>query len=148
MENVLELLEEMENLIEESSKIPFSEKIMVEQDELLDYIKEIRLVLPEDLKKSAYVNQNRERILTEAQNEADLIINEAENKISDLVDEDGITREANLRAAEIVSKAQENAKEIRLGSIEYADSILSHVEGNLNKIIETIQDNRNELNEN
>jgi len=147
MKDVLSIIEHMENIIEEASGVFFSDKVMVDQDELLDLIKDIRIALPEELKKASYINENRDRILAQAQEEADLIVEEAENKIQDLVDEDGITREANFRAEEIITRAQENAKEIRLGSLEYADSILINIEDGLMEIIETIKENRDELKE-
>lgn len=147
MDDVLSIIEKMENIIEEASGVFFSDKVMVDQEELLDLIRDVRIALPEELKKSSYVNENRERILVEAQREADLIIEEAESKIESLVDEDGITKEAHFRAEEIITKAQENAKEIRLGSLEYADSILSNIEGSLLELVETIRENREELTE-
>ena len=76
---------------------------------------------------------------------SDIIIKEAEEQIEAMVDEAQITREARLRAEEIVTRSQENAKEIRLGSLEYADNVLEDIEDELKDIIKTIRENRNEL---
>ena len=47
--------------------MPFTNKVMIEQEDLLDIIKEIRLKLPEDLKQAKWVSEERDRILEEAQ---------------------------------------------------------------------------------
>ncbi len=145
MEDVLSIIEELENVIESASGLPLTDKVLVDKDELLEYIKQIRIELPEELKKAAYINDNRERILVEAQEEADIIVKEAEDRILSLVDEDDITRKANYRAEEIIVKAKEDSVEIRLGSLEYADEVLEGIEENLNRIIGLVQENREEL---
>ena len=43
---IFTLLENLEENVENSKKMPFTNKIMIEQDEILDIIKEIRLKLP------------------------------------------------------------------------------------------------------
>ena len=91
---IFTLLETLEELIENSKKVPFTNKIMVEQDEILDLIKEIRLKLPEDLKQAKWVREERERILAEASKEADDVVKEAENRIIAMIDEHEITKKA------------------------------------------------------
>jgi vacuolar-type H+-ATPase subunit H len=113
---------------EKSVSVPFSGRCLVDREEILEIIKEMRLKLPDDLKQAKWVKEERQRILMEAQKEADNVVKEAESKISELIDEHEITKQAYEQANEIISNAQKNAKEIRLGTREYADSILSKVE--------------------
>ena len=63
---IFTLLDNLEDLIENSKKVPLSNKIMVEQREALDLIKDVRNKLPEELKVAKFVRQERERILAEA----------------------------------------------------------------------------------
>ena len=127
---ILSILETLEDLVEKSVSVPFSGKCMIDKEEILEIIKEIRLKLPDDIKQAKWVKEERQRILLEAQKEANEIIKDAENKISSLVDEHEITKRAYEQSNEIVSNAQKNAKEIRLGTREYADSVLNKVGGN------------------
>ena len=78
---IFTLLDNLEDLIENSKKVPLSNKIMVEQREALDLIKDVRNKLPEELKVAKFVRQERERILAEAKKEANDIVKEAENRI-------------------------------------------------------------------
>lgn len=73
------------------------------------------------------------------------MLNEAELKLRELVDENEITRKAKELAEEIVTKAQNNAKEIRLGALEYADNILLEAQQNLKNVIDLLNENRQEL---
>ena len=71
---IFTLLETLEDMLEKSRNVPFSGKSVVDKEEILDIIKEIRLKLPEELKQAKWVKEERQRILVEAQNEADEII--------------------------------------------------------------------------
>lgn len=142
---VLKLIDEIEDIVEAASGVPFTGKVMVDQFEILEIVKEIRIQLPDEVKQAAYINDKKQRILAEAQKDADMLMSEAETRLKTLVDEDGITREANIKAEEIVTRAQNNAKEIRLGAVEYADSLLLETQEALAEIIDMLTDNRNEL---
>ena len=142
---ILAILETLEDVIEKSVNVPIVGKCLVDKEEILEIIKEIRLKLPDDIKQAKWVKEERQRILLEAQKEANNIIKDAENKIASLVDEHEITQKAYEQANEIVANAQKNAREIRLGTREYADSILDKVEEILKETVEVVQANREEL---
>lgn len=142
---IFTLLETLEDIIENSRNVPFSAKGIVDKEELLDIIKEIRIKLPDELKQAKWVKEERQRILVEAQKEADDIVKEAENRIISMIDEHEITRKANETAEEIIEKAKKESKEIRLASLKYADDMLSRVERDINEISNRIIASRNEL---
>jgi vacuolar-type H+-ATPase subunit H len=142
---ILAILETLEDVIEKSVSVPFSGKCMVDKEEILEIVKEMRLKLPDDIKQAKWVKEERQRILLEAQKEANNIVKDAENKIASLVDEHEITKKAYDQSNEIVSNAQKNAREIRLGTKEYADSVLKRVEEILEDTLEVIKVNREEL---
>lgn len=143
--DVLKLIDEIEDIVEAGSSLPFSSKVMVDKAELLEIVKEIRIKLPDEIKQAAWIKEERQRILAEAQQDADTLLTETEGRLVELVDQDEITRKANARAEEIITKAQNNAKEIRLGSMEYADSLLLETQENLKEVIQLLNDNRKEL---
>lgn len=144
--DVLKLLDEIEDIIEGSSTIPFAGKALVDKGDVLDIIKEIRIKLPDEIKQAEWIKEERQRILAEAQNEADTMVEEVKIHIEEMVEQHEITKQAYERAEEITSKAQSNAKEMRIGAKEYADGLLKEVEMNLRGVVETLQKNRQELN--
>ena len=142
---IFTLLEKLEELINNSKKIPLSDRCMVEQKEILDIIKEIRLKLPDELKQAKWVKEERERILTEANKEADNVVKEAENRIIAMIDEHEITKKAYEQKNEIMSAANENSRQITQGAREYADNILDNLALSLEKTLKEIKSNRKEL---
>ncbi|MDR0979522.1 MAG: ATPase [Lachnospiraceae bacterium] len=135
---IFTLLETLEDLLERSRSIPFSKKVIVDKEEILDLIKEIRLKLPDELKQAKWVKEERTRILDEAQKEADNIVKEAENRIISMIDEHEITRKAYEQKAQIIETANEMAREINRGTKNYADDILQTVEARVKEVEETL----------
>ena len=101
------LLEELEELLEKGKKIPFTDKGIVEREEAVDLIKEIREKLPEEIKQAKWVKEERTSILKKAQEEADDIVKEAENRIIAMIDEHEITRKAYEQKAQILETAKD-----------------------------------------
>ena len=145
MMEILSVLEALEDLVEKSLSVPFSGKCLVDREEILEIIKEVRLKLPDDIKQAKWVKEERQRILMEAQKEANTILKDAESKLASLIDEHEITKKAYEQANEIIGNAQKNAREIRLGTRDYADSVLNKVEEILKDTMEVIKMDREEL---
>lgn len=143
--DVLKLLEEIEDIIEDSSTIPLTGKVMIDKEEIFSIIKAIRIKLPDEIKQAEWIKEERQRILAEAQNEADNIVGEVKTHVEEMIEKDEITKLASERANEIVSKAKSNAREIRIGAIEYADELLKELQVKLKDTMQTIEENRSEL---
>jgi len=149
---IFTLLETLEDILERSKNVPFTEKAIVDKEEVLEIIKDVRLKLPDELKQAKWIKEERARILDEAQKEADDIVREAENRIISMIDEHEITRKAYDQKAEIIETANEMSREITKGTKDYADGILANLESaihninnSINEALKTIEQNRNEL---
>lgn len=142
---IMYLLDQMEDTIESATGVPFSSRVLVDAEELIALIQDIRVNLPDEIKQAQWIKEERKKILMEAQKEAETIAQEAESYIREMVDENEITKSAYLQAEEITKKSQENAKNIRLGTNEYADSILLKLQDQLQELHNTIDQNRKEL---
>ena len=62
MDAVLKLLEELEDILDQSRAVPFSNKVAIDKDEIYDIIAEIRLRLPNDIKQSKFIVSERNKI--------------------------------------------------------------------------------------
>ena len=142
---IFTLLETLEDILEKSRNVPFSSKCIVDKEEVLDIINEIRLKLPDELKQAKWVKEERQKILVQAQTEADDIIKEAENRIISMIDEHEITRKAYEKKVEIIETANEMSREISKGTKEYADNVLAGIEVALEDALKVIRNNRKEL---
>jgi len=156
---IFTLLETLEDILEKSKTVPFTDKSIVSRSEILDIIKEIRLKLPDELKQAKWIKEERERIIKEAQKDADDIVKEAENRIISMIDEHEITKQANERKNEIITTANDMYREYQNNANAYVDGILKDVEETMTKLvdalnsveinlqgrIETIQEERKQL---
>ncbi len=140
---VLNSIEKAEDLIEKGWNIFGA--AMVNKNEILEILKEIRVKLPDEIKQAKWIKEERQRILLEAQKEAEMIVKEAENRIVSMVDENEITRKAYDQANETIINAQKTAREIKQGSLEYADDVLAKLEENLKDVYLVLHKNREEL---
>lgn len=140
---ILELLEYLEEMINDATKIPIAGKVMIDKKEFLEIIDQITHYLPDKIKKAEWVMMEKNRILTEAQNEYDVLKKETMKIMKQNVENHDIVREAKLRANEIIALAQRDAKAIRLGSREYSNEILGQLDRELeikkNELIESMQ---------
>ena len=156
---IFTLLETLEDILEKSKTIPFTEKSIVDKTEILDIIKEVRLKLPDELKQAKWIKEERERIIAEAQKDADDIIKEAENRIISMIDEHEITKKAYDKKTEIIANANEMHRELKQRANTYADEVLANIEEDMLELgknlsavelaiqnaLETIQNDRKEL---
>ena len=142
---IFTLLESLEELLESGTKVPFSSKIMVDADELREILEEIKLKLPDDLKQAKWVKTERQRIIEDAQREADDIVKDAETRIVSMIDDHEITRQAVSQKEEILESANKVSREISMGTREYADALLERLEEILKETMDVIHNNRKEL---
>ena len=138
MENVLELLDALEDVLDDCSTMPFTHKVMIDKEEFIELITDIRLKLPNEMKQSKWVMEERTQILLGAQKEAESHLKEAETKLNQLINDHEVTKKAYEQAEEITETAKQHAREMRLGAIEYADEVLSNVESSLSGLMQQI----------
>ncbi len=163
---VLELLEEIEGIVDTASGFPLTGKIMVDSQELLELVREIRVELPDEIQQAQWIKNERERILTEAKKEYETVIADAQAQAERLVENHDITVKAKLRADELMKVTESAAKQLKLGTYEYVDGILSGfqdkmeqlngmffndmvgtMEKTFSQIDETLAANRSEIND-
>lgn len=142
---ILEILDVLEEKVESAKNIPIINRAIIDKEDLLASIEDIRLRLPDDLKQARWIKDDRKRILAEAQEEADAIVKQGEEKAAQLVNENAITKRAYEQANNIIASAQKNSRELRMGARQYIDKILADSEASLNKSQETIRAMRVEL---
>lgn len=126
--DVIKLLQYLQEIIETSSKVPITGKILVDKKEMLDIIDQIINTLPDELKKAQWVVEEKERILGEVIKESETIKKESIDILKRQIENHDISKDAKVRAEEIISSAQRDAKTMRLGARDYADEILSQLE--------------------
>lgn len=164
---IMDLFKELEEVIENAPLKGLARKsISLDKEEVLAIISDIKALMPEEVNQAIWINRERQRIISEAKMEAEKIIvqanQEAELKaqegeqfeenlkkqFDDIVESNEVVVRAKERAEEIIARAEAYALEIREGSIEYAEDVITSVEQSLINTLETVKANRLELREN
>ena len=81
---LIELLRQLEMMIEEAPAKAFSHKIVVDREEILSLIKEIKSVIPEEVKQASWINTERVKIISDAKKEAEEIVLQGEKEVERL----------------------------------------------------------------
>ncbi len=143
--DVLGLIDEIEDIVESAGSLPLTSKVLVQKEELLDIISELRIKLPDEIKQAAWIKEERERIISEANKDAEQIIKETRLKLEELVSKEEVLKEANERAKDLMNKAQIASTNLKRSSLEYSDKLLMNAQENLKDMITTLNENRTEL---
>ena len=143
--DILKSIDDLEEIIETAGSIPLTGKVAVDKTQLLDLIQKLRLELPNEIKEATWVKDERDKILSEAETEANQKVSEAEEKSKNLLDENYIMKLAYEKAEKVVGEANEEAAQIRQGARDYADEVLQNTQENLSEVIRIINDNRQQL---
>lgn len=127
------LLEDLEVLIESSSRIPMTTKRMVEEDEIMRIIDAIQESLPLELDESRRIVAEKDKVLADAQRQAETLIDQAKDYIAKLTAESELVKQAQEQANQIINAANQSSEELKSSSIQYAGDVLKYVENNLEK---------------
>ena len=110
---VMTLLDDLEEILSNASKVPFSEKAIVDSDEIRSIVDDIRLSMPKDIQQAKWVKDEQDRILNEARSEYDKVIVAAKKQAEYL---------------------ENHSRYIKLRSYEYVDKLLYDMQNDIAKV--------------
>jgi vacuolar-type H+-ATPase subunit H len=143
--DILQLLDEFENMVEESTRIPMTSKIIINEDILFNYLDKLRAMLPESIREAEWIIREKDRIIQEAEKDGRTIIETANSKLQKITDETEIVRMAKSQGEEIIKNAQNVAKEITQGAFTYADEVMQSLQNEMEKTMAVIAKGREEI---
>ncbi len=131
--DILHLIDRLEELFNASRPIPFTHNVVVDEDRMLDLIDQMRVAIPEEVKKAQQLLAQRDRLLAQAQEEVNRTLALAREKSEKLVEQDSIVQAARSRAEQIIAQAQAEAEATRREADEYVMETLRRLEEELEK---------------
>lgn len=132
--DILQLIDRLEELFNESKAIPLTRNVMVDEDRMLDIIDQMRIAIPEEVKKAQQLLGQRDRVLAQAQEEANRTLEIARQKSDQLVSKDMVMQEAQRRAEQLLTQARAEAEGIRTDADEYVINSLTQLQEELERI--------------
>ncbi len=137
--DILHLVDRLEELFNDSRSVPFTHSVMVDEERILDIIDQMRVSIPEEIKKAQQLLAQRDRIMAQAKEEADRTIGIAREKSAELVERDAIVDAARARAEQIMEQARVENEKTKREADEYVLQSLTSLEAELDRILAQVR---------
>lgn len=145
--DILQLIDRLEELFNESRTLPFTRNAVVDEDKMLDIIDQMRVTIPSEVKQAQEVLAKRDRIMAQAQEEANRIVTLAREKAEQMVEHEIIVKNATARADQILTQARTEAQATRRDADEYVINGLQHMDTELTRLQTQIRNGIRKLEE-
>ena len=143
--DIFDLLDQFEQMVEQAPRIPLTGKLVMGEDELIEFIEQLRQSLPDEIQQARWLTKERQRYLKEAEDEAKKMAEQSKAYAGKLVDEHEISKQAQQKGQELLTQAQKTAREMRAGANEYAEGVLGRLEEYLTAALNSIHQGREAL---
>jgi vacuolar-type H+-ATPase subunit H len=131
-------IQQLEELIMEAKSMPLSTSVLVNREEALELVQEMRAALPEEIKQARWVVKDREQLLTKARKDAEGIIQEALEEQHRMASEEEVVKASMREAERLLDEARGEARQIRHEAEDYMDQKLAAFEATLTRTVEQI----------
>lgn len=137
--DILQLIDRLEELFNEAKAVPFTHNVLVDEERMLEIIDQMRIVIPEEVKKAQQIIGQRDRFLAQAQEEADRTIALAREKAEQMIQKDAATQEAIRRAEQILAQGRADAEASRRDADDYVVDTLVNLQDTLEKTLNQVR---------
>jgi len=137
--DILQMIDHLEELLNESRPLPFTHNVIVDEDRMLDLIDQMRVSIPEEVKKAQQLLAQRDRLLAQAQEEANRTIAIAREKSDQLIERDQVVQTAYTQADQIKIKAENDALIIRQEADNYVLETLRNLEVEMERALNQVR---------
>jgi vacuolar-type H+-ATPase subunit H len=137
--DILNLVDKLEELFSQGRSIPLTHNVVLDEDRMLDIIDQMRVSIPDEVKRSQQVLAQRDRILAQAKEEHERTIEIAKEKREQLISTNEITTESKKRADQIISQAYTEAEVIKREADKYALDTLKRLEYEMDRTINQVR---------
>lgn len=133
--DILHLVDRLEELFNESRPIPLTHSVVVDEDRVLEIIDQMRISIPEEVKKSQQILAQRDRVMAQAQEEANRTLTLAKRRGEESMSRDSVVEAAHERAEQILDQARADVESMRSEADEYAVETLAALEDELTRLL-------------
>jgi vacuolar-type H+-ATPase subunit H len=137
--NIHEAIDRLEYVIAHSRQIPLTRTVVVDQEEVLACIDELRLSLPDEIKQARWTLQEQQRLLSEAQAEAARTVSKAGERAQTMIGQHDLVKRAEKQAEAMLREASAKAEETRRAADRYASDVMQSLEAQLLRTVATVK---------
>ena len=129
-------LQQLEDLVRDAKSMPLSSSALLNREEVLELIDEMKDALPEEVKQARWVVKDREELLAKARRDAESMVEQARAEQLRLASHEAVVQRSEEEAERILGEADEDARKLRLEAEDYVDAKLAQLEAALQRILE------------
>jgi cell division septum initiation protein DivIVA len=133
--DILHLVDRLEELFNESRPIPLTHSVILDEDRILEIIDQMRISIPEEVKKAQQVLAQRDRVMAQAQEEATRTLSLAKRQTEETISKDSMVQAAQTRAEQILEQARAEVEVMRRDADEYVIESLTALEEELTRLL-------------
>lgn len=122
------MIDELEDKLAEGRRVPFSGRLMVDEEGILEIIDRMRIAVPDELKQARRIVQEQDRLLAEAQ-----------ARVQQVLEERGLLEAIEEERQRLLQQAEEEATQVRFGADEYARQVLEDLQDRLDKLLANVR---------
>ena len=137
--DIQHLVDRLEQALNESTRIPLSAYLLVNEEKVYSLLDQMRVAVPEEIKRANRVEAEKDRILDQAKEEAERVRELARQEANELVKRDAIVNAAQHRAENIVERARRDAEALRQDADVYIVDVLQRLEQDLAKTMTVVR---------
>ena len=137
--DILHLVDRLEELFNESRPIWLTHSVIVDEDRMLDLIDQMRVAIPEEIKKAQQIIAQRDRILAQAKEEANRTLALARDKADKSLEDNELIMAANSQANQIVERAHQEAAITQREADQYILDSLAKLEMELDQLLSQVR---------
>jgi F0F1-type ATP synthase membrane subunit b/b' len=137
--DIMHLVDRLEELINGGRPIWFTHSVIVDEDRILDLIDQMRVAIPDEVKKAQQQLAQRDRILAQAQEEANRTIAIAREKSDQLTSRDAIVQAAQARAEQILLQGRAEVEKTRQDADDYVVDTLRRLEMEMERLLTQVR---------
>ncbi len=137
--DIQHLVDRLEQVLNESPRLPFSAYLFVHEDRIYNLVDQMRVAVPEEVKRANRIEAEKDRILAQAKEEAARIRELAKQEANELVKRDAITVSAQQRADNILERARRDAEALRQDADAYVVNELMALEEELARSLAVVR---------
>ena len=115
---------------------------LVDRDEVLDLLEELRAQLPVEIKRAQELLAAREKFVEEAKRDVERMMRQAELDAKTKVSESEVIYAAKEKARQIVGRAEERSRQLYQVANEYAEDALARTEEAVQAALDEVKQSR------
>ena len=143
--DILHLVDRLEELFNNSKPIPLSHSVVVDENSFMNIIDQMRISIPEEIKKAQQIISQKDRILAQAQEEANRTVSIAREKSERMVEKSDIYQSAQTKAEDMTRQAQLDAEQAQHDADRYVADTLVGLERELKRVLSQVENGINAL---